>query len=143
MRNLEPTRASRDIMMTNGVGALPVPPVAGATISVSAEVADVRTLAIVLTDAQGNAIQSRQMVHIVLFLDALGDAFVVTGGSTGIAIAVNGAIQALVAKKSWLAISEPNGTIGLTWTDTGTEVAFLAVILPDGRPVFSTALTNA
>ena len=64
-------------------------------------------------------------------------AFVVTGGSTGIAIGANGAILALVAKKVFKAISSAAGLIGVTWTDTGTETFNLGVRLPNGRVVLS------
>lgn len=117
--------------------------VRGATITVGAENANVRAITIQLTDGQGNDIASRQMVRIVVLADANGDAFVTTGGSTGIAIGTDGALLALVAKKAFLVISEADGDIDLTWTDTGTEAAYLGVILPNGKMVISDAMTNA
>lgn len=116
---------------------------AGASITVGAEVANVRAITIQLKDAQGNDLAYRGQVRIAVLADANGDAFVVTGGSTGIAIGADGALLAIVAKKLFQAISEADGDIDLTWTDTGTEVAYLAVILPNGRMVISAALTNA
>jgi hypothetical protein len=74
--------------------------------------------------------------------DANGDAFAATGGSTGIAVGTDGALLPIVAKKLFLAISEADGDIDLTWTDTGTEAAYLAVILPNGKMIVSAALTN-
>jgi hypothetical protein len=118
-------------------------PVAGATITVGAEIANARAITIQLTDGLGADLASRQAVWIAVLLDAVGDAFVVTGGSTGIAIGTDGALLAAVAKKLFLAISEADGDIDLTWTDTGTEAAYLAVILPSGGMVISDALTNA
>ncbi|MEE4452868.1 hypothetical protein [Novosphingobium resinovorum] len=116
--------------------------VAGASITVSAENANVRTIAIQLRDAQGRDIAHRASVQIAVLADANGDAFVATGGSTGIAAGADGALLPVVAKKLFLAISEADGDIDLTWTDTGTEAAYLAVILPNGRMVISAALTN-
>lgn len=116
--------------------------VAGATIVVGAEVTNVRAITIQLTDAQGADIASRQAVQIAVLADANGDAFVTTGGSTGIAIGTDGALLAIVAKKLFLAVSEADGDVDLTWTDTGTEAAYLAVILPSGKMVISAALTN-
>jgi hypothetical protein len=116
--------------------------VAGASIAVGAEITNVRAIAIQLKDARGNDISHRAMVEIALLLDTNGDAFVATGGSTGIAIGTDGALLPIVAKKMWRAISEADGDIDLTWTDTGTEAAYLAVILPNGRMVISAALTN-
>jgi hypothetical protein len=81
-------------------------------------------------------------VHVAVLADANGDAFVSTGGSTGIAIGTDGALLAIIAKKLFLAISEPDGDIDLTWTDTGTEAAYLAVILTSGKMVISSAMTN-
>ena len=117
--------------------------VADASIVVGAEAGDARAITIQLKDAAGADIASRQLVKIVVLFDANGDAFVTTGGSTGIAIGTDGALLALVAKKSFLAISEADGDIDLTWTDTGTEAAYLAVVLPTGKMIISAALTNA
>jgi hypothetical protein len=116
--------------------------VADASITVGAEVANVRAITIQLKDAQGNDLTVRQSVLIAVLADANGDAFVTTGGSTGIAIGTDGALLALVAKKLFLAISEDDGDIDLTWTDTGTEAAYLAVVLPNGKLIISAAMTN-
>lgn len=118
-------------------------PCADATITVGAEAGDARAITIQLKDANGNDLTSRQMVMAVVLADASGNAFVGTGGSTGIAIGTDGALLALVAKKVFLLISEDDGDIDLTWTDTGTEVAYLGLILPNGRMIISDALTNA
>lgn len=116
--------------------------VAGATITVGNESTNVRAITVQLTDANGADIASRQAVQIAVLLDANGDAFVTTGGSTGIAIGTDGTLATVIAKKLFLAISEADGDIDLTWTDTGTEAAYLAVILPSGKMVISAAMTN-
>ena len=116
--------------------------VAGAGIVVSAENTNVRTIAIQLRDGQGKDIAKRAAVQIAVFADANGDAFVATGGSTGIAVGTDGALLPIVPKKLFLAVSEADGDIDLTWTDTGTEAAYLGVILPNGKLVMSAALTN-
>ncbi len=117
-------------------------PCVDASITVGAENTNVRAITIQLKDAQGDDINYVETVEILLFLDAGGLAFAATGGSTGIAIGTDGALLPVVAKKYFKATSEADGDIDLTWTDTGTEVAFLAVRLPNGRLVFSSALTN-
>lgn len=117
-------------------------PCVDCSIAVSAEVADVRTITIIAKDAHGDAIDYAENLELILYLSAAALDFVATGGSTGIAATV-GKIQALVAKKSWKAITTAAGLLTVTWTDTGTEVAFLGVKLPNGRVVMSTALTNA
>lgn len=118
-------------------------PCVDATITVGAEVTNVRAITIQLKDSNGNDVAERTMVRAHVMLDANGDAFAATGGSTGIAIGTDGAALAVVAKKSFILISEADGDIDLTWTDTGTEVAYLHLELPSGRRVVSDALTNA
>lgn len=113
------------------------------SIVVGAENTNVRAITIQLKDANGNDLDTVEEVEIGVFLDAGRLAYVVTGGSTGIAIGTDGALLALVAKKRFVATCEADGDIDLTWTDTGTEVAFLGVKLPTGRWVMSDALTNA
>lgn len=117
--------------------------VAGASITVGAENTNVRAISIQLKDGQGNDLATRAAVQIGVFADANASAFVGTGGSTGIAIGTDGALLPIVAKKLFLAVSEADGDIDLTWTDTGTEVAYLGVILPNGKIIMSAALTNA
>ena len=118
-------------------------PCVDASITVGAEVTDARAITIQLKDINGNDIDYVETVEVILFLNAAMTAFVVTGGSTGIAIGTDGALLAVVAKKYFLATSEADGDIDLTWTDTGTEAAYLGVRLPNGRVVVSSALTNA
>jgi hypothetical protein len=125
---------SNDIYVTN--------PCVDASIAVSAESANVRTITVQLKDSNGADITERATVKAYVMLDANGDAFAATGGSTGIAIGTDGALLAQVAKKAFILFSEADGDIDLTWTDTGTEVAYLHLVLPNGRRVVSSALTN-
>ncbi len=125
---------SNDIQVTS--------PCVDASITVSAESANVRTITIQLKDSNGADLAERATVRAYVMLDANGDAFAATGGSTGIAIGTDGALLAVVAKKQFTLISEADGDIDLTWTDTGTEVAYLHLELPTGRRVVSDALTN-
>jgi len=118
-------------------------PCVDATITVGAEAADVRAITIQLLDADGNDINYAETVEIIMYLDAAQAAFVATGGSTGIEIGTDGALLDVVAKKYFLATSETDGDIDLTWTDTGTEAAYLGLRLPNGRIIMSDALTNA
>jgi hypothetical protein len=121
-------------------------PCVDATITVSAEgatTANTRDITIQLLDADGKDIDYVETVEIIMFLDAGREAFVVTGGSTGIDVGTDGALLDVVAKKYFLATSEADGDIDLEWLDTGTEVAYLGLRLPNGRFVMSDALTNA
>lgn len=130
-----------DNLSSNGINV--TQPCVDASITVGAEAANVRAITIQLKDSRGKDINYRQVLNAYVFADANGDAFVTTGGSTGIAIGTDGALLATVAKKAFKVISEADGDIDLTWTDTGTEVAYLALEMPNGRLVFSGALTNA
>jgi hypothetical protein len=121
-------------------------PCVNATITVSAEgatTANTRDITIQLLDAYGADITYVETVDIVMFLTADRLAFVATGGSTGIDVGADGALLDIVAKKVFIATSEADGDIDLEWLDTGTEAAFLALYLPNGRVIMSDALTNA
>lgn len=128
-------------LVGNGIDLTPA--CVDATITVGDEAANVRAITIQLKDANGDDIAYAETVTAYLVADAAEAAFVTTGGSTGIAIGTDGALLALVAKKAFLLISETDGDIDLTWTDTGTEAAYLVLVLPNGKKVVSAALTNA
>ncbi len=118
-------------------------PCVDATITVGAEASNVRAITIQLKDANGNDINYVETVQVAVFANAALTAFASTGGSIGIAIGTDGALLPIVAKKLFLLTSEADGDIDLTWTDTGTEAAYLALYLPNGRVIVSDALTNA
>ena len=117
-------------------------PCADATITVGAENTNVRAITIQLKTADGKDINYVETVEIIVFDSAAMTGFASTGGSTGIAIGTDGALLALVAKKVFLATSEADGDIDLTWTDTGTESVALGVRLPNGRVVVTSAFAN-
>lgn len=140
--------ASKNLLVRQGAGYLNVTqPCVDAEITVSAEgavAANRREIAIQLKDANGDDIDYQEVVDVFVVGAANLNAIVGTGGSTGIAIGTDGAILAtIVAKKHFVVASEADGDIDLTWLDTGTEAAYLALRLPNGRVVFSDALTNA
>jgi hypothetical protein len=114
-----------------------------ATITVSAEVTNVRTIDITLRDSRGRAIDTVTQVDLVVLLNASGTDFAATGGSTGIAIGASGKLLTIVAKKLFRGISTAAGVMQVTWTDTGNEAAYLGVRLPNGNVILSSALTNA
>jgi hypothetical protein len=126
-------------LLVNGIEC--TSPCVDASIVVSDENTDVRTITIQLKDANGKDINYVECVELIVFGDADGTSFS-GGGSTGIAAGTDGAILAIVAKKYFIATSEADGDIDLTWTDTGTVAGYLGVRLPNGRIVMSTALTN-
>lgn len=114
-----------------------------ATVTVSDESTNVRTITIQLKDANGSDIDYVESFEIGVFTDATRTAFATTGGSTGIAIGTDGALLALVAKKYFVATSEADGDWDGTYTDTGSESCYVGIRLPSGRWVMgSQALTN-
>lgn len=117
-------------------------PCVDATITVGAESTNVRAITIQLKDANGDDINYVEMVEIHVFANAARTAWATTGGSTGIAVGTDGALQAIVAKKIFHATSEADGDIDLTWTDTGTESVAIGVKLPNGRFVMTDAFAN-
>lgn len=117
-------------------------PCVDASITVGDESANVRAITIQLKDANGADIDYVETVDILVFSSAAMTAFATTGGSTGIAIGTDGALLTVVAKKHFIATSEADGDIDLTWTDTGTESVAVGVRLPNGRVVVSAAFAN-
>ena len=95
-------------------------------------------------DQDGNALDHIAHVRAIVFADSAGAALATTGGSTGIAIGTDGLIaDTAVAKKVFDLVSEPDGDIDLTWTDTGTEEVFLGLVMPNGKIVMSGSIQNA
>lgn len=134
------------ILPNNGLvsnGLQVTSPCVDATVTVSAESANVRTITIQLKDSTGADINYSESVWAAVFTAADRLAFATTGGSTGIAIGTDGAALAVVAKKLFLLTSETDGDIDLTYTDTGTEACYIGILLPTGRWVMGDqALTN-
>jgi hypothetical protein len=116
-------------------------PCVDASIVVGAENTNVRTITIQLKDAEGRDIDYVETFELIVFGDANGTSFS-TGGSTGVAIGTDGALQAAIAKIWFLCTSEADGDWDGTYTDTGTAAAFLGVRLPNGRVIMSSAMTN-
>lgn len=144
-KKLEQSTSTRQLI-SNGIDITRI--AVDATITVSDEgetTANTRDIVVTLLDSEGVAIDAVEEVELHMFLNAARTAYVVTGGSTGITLgaAGDGAILIVVAKKVFVATTEATGILDLDWLDTGTEVAFLGVKLPNGRYVMSSALTNA
>ncbi len=117
-------------------------PCVDASITVGAENTNVRAITIQLKDAYGADIDYAEIVQVYVFSDATMQALA-TGGSTGIAIGTDGTILVTVtAKKVFTVISEADGDIDFTWTDTGTESVVLGVRLPNGRMILTAPFAN-
>lgn len=115
-----------------------------AVITIAASATSPRAVTIQFNNADGSPIAHAQPFDAYVFLDAAGVAMAVTGGSAGIAIGANGLLAAaVVAKKVFKLVTDITGKWTGTWTDTAHEVAFLGIVMPSGRVVFSAALTTA
>lgn len=119
-------------------------PAVDATVTVGDEAANVRTITIQLKDADGKDITYVETVDIIIANSADLTTLAAPAPSTGLAAGTDGAIMAIKAHNFYLATSESDGDIDLTWTDTGTAAAWIFVRLPSGGIVAgSQALTNA
>lgn len=116
-----------------------------AAIAIAASQSSPRTVVIQLKNSDGTPIAHCQQFALGVYLDAAGVAQAVTGGSTGLAVdGTAGIIEAtVVAKKLFTCRTDATGKWSGTWTDSAHEVAFLGVVLPSGRTIFSGALTTA
>lgn len=117
--------------------------VTGTISAEAATVANQRDITLQLRDANGDAIDYACPVKIIVFTSSAMTTHVVTGGSTGIATGGTGSLLAIVAKKIFSAISSTAGVITLIYTDTGTEIGYLGVELPNGHVIGIGTLTNA
>lgn len=113
-----------------------------ATAVIGAEAADARAITITLKDANGNVIDSIEEFGIEVYADATMADWS-AGGSTGLAQGASGKLLAVVAKKVFRATTTTAGICALTYTDTGTAAAYLAVVFGNGNRVGLGLMTNA
>lgn len=134
-------------LLANGYDVTSPAVIADVTISAEgATVSNQRDISIVLRDSNGVAIATPETVEIWVMKDAAGLEITATGGSTGIAEAgtpVGKIIETVTAKKHFVCRTTAAGLLNLIYTDTGTDVAYLGVELPNGRLIMCGALTNA
>lgn len=112
-----------------------------AEIIVGAAVGNTRTITIQLKDGNGADCATIQTVTLHVFVDVDGSAWATTGGTTGIAIGGSGSLLVVVSKLQFSARSDASGALEVTWTDTGSEVAYLGVATASGGMTISAALT--
>jgi hypothetical protein len=107
------------------------------TVVVAAATASPRAITVQLKDAAGANIDYVETVEVTVFTSIARTAYVVTGGSTGLAIGASGALLPIVAKKHFLAQTTAAGLLALTHTDTGTDACYLGVRLPNGEYIMA------
>jgi hypothetical protein len=126
---------SRELLKRNGV--------AGATLTVGTEAANVITVAIQLKDENGDEIAVPSGVTICLFADAAGAALNAQNYNT-VAAGTDGWAVELVADKVLLAGSEADGDIDIAITlSSGAATCYVGVLLADGSWAVSGAVTHA
>lgn len=95
-----------------------------------------------LTDARGTPALGRHQVTLAIYGDADGAAYIpAITGPTNIATAARGTLLRVdvgvdAINKVFIATTDKNGFIDLTWTD-GATAGYLGVILPNSRLVIS------
>jgi hypothetical protein len=83
-------------------------------------------------------------LYVVSLTSGMISSLAATGGSTGIAIGAAGFIaNTAVARKVFKCFTSAVGLFSASWTDNGSEVAYLAVRLPSGRLVVSAQLPTS
>lgn len=112
------------------------------TITVGTEAANAINVAIQLKDGVKDLGQ-RGSVFAYLSDDANGDSVAGTAPDGGVAIGTDGLAIPLVAGKAFQLVSEADGDVDITITESGVDTWYLVVVLPDGRLVVSDAITFA
>lgn len=117
--------------------------VAGATFTVGAEGTNAINVAIQLTDAAGDALAEAVALPFYLATDSAGLNASGTAPDGGIAIGTDGSLIEWTANLSGLAISEADGDIDITLTESAGATWYLVLVLPDGSLAVSGAITFA
>jgi len=117
--------------------------IAGATMVVGSESSNTINVTIQLTDQNGDDLAVRASVLAYLSDDANGDSIAATAPDGGWAIGTDGLLIPVVASKAAQLVSESDGDIDVTITESGADTWYLIVLLPDGTLVASGAITFA
>lgn len=116
--------------------------VASGVWTVSAEAANVRQVDLQLLDGNGAPLKQKRIVRVVVFSTPAKTALA-TGGSTGLAADTGTLIIAThTAKLVFEILTDANGLMSLTWTDTGTESVVVQAEI-DGIVIDTAAFANA
>jgi hypothetical protein len=99
------------------------------------------TVGIQLKDALGNDLAIRGAVHAYLSSNANGDALEAASGTLAVAGGTDGVLIETSTDNGFLLISEADGDIDVTVTQTAADAHYLVLVLPDGRLKASAVLT--
>lgn len=115
----------------------------GATITVAEKDTDEWHAYIQLTDWKGDDLGNVASVIVYLSSDDEGKDIHAATVTTETAIKTDGSLTVVAAKQMYVCVSEADGDIDLTITDTGANTYYVNVILPTGRIVTSDVITFA
>lgn len=108
-----------------------------AKFSVGTEAADAINVVVQLVDREnGNEVGERIGLMWYLSSDANGDA-IASAPSGGIAIGTDGLLIEWTANVAGFVISEVDGDIDVTLTETGDGYFYLVLVMPDGKRMVS------
>lgn len=114
-----------------------------ATLTPGAEAVNVINVAIQLQDGNAADLAVRGSVMAYLSNDANGDSIATTAPDGGWAIGTDGLLIPVVANKAAILVSEADGDIDISITESGAATWYLILVLPNGKLVASTAITFA
>ena len=118
-------------------------PAVDASVTISAEATDVRTITIQLKDAFGRNLAVQAAIEVWNYTSSAMTALS-AGGSTGLATTTNGITLSTLLTKSGLRVqTDATGKWVGTYTDTGTVAGYLGIRLPNGVLRGIGVLTNA
>jgi hypothetical protein len=111
-----------------------------ATFAIGADAGGTISVGIQLQDGNAADLAVRGSVFAYLSNDANGDAIATTAPDGGWAIGTDGLLIPVVAGKAAQLVSEADGDIDITITESGTATWYLILVLPNGKLVASTAI---
>lgn len=113
-----------------------------ASFTIGTEATNAINVVIQLQSADGVDLANRGQVFWYLSSDANGDALA-TAPTGGIAIGTDGLLIETLDNLAGYMVSESDGDIDVTLTDTGTPTFHIVLMMPTGRRVISGAITFA
>lgn len=120
-------------------------PASRATITIGAENTGAGTINVAIQLKTAGTEETNQRTSILAYLsdDANGDSIVATAPSGGWAIGTDGLLIPVVSGKCAQLVSESDGDIDITITESGAKTMYLVLVLPSGKLQVSDAITFA
>lgn len=115
----------------------------GAAFTIGDEDTNAINVGIQLNDGNGAALAVRGSVFAYLSDDENGDSIAATAPSGGWAIGTDGLLIPVVANKAAQLVSESDGDIDITITESSADTFYLVIVLANGKLAVSGAITFA